>query len=583
MRRKNNQKQARRSNPSRRSGVGENRSGAAALGKVGVAVLMATTVGLSGCQTFRLPGNPFAGGKLPMAKLPLPKLPSLAKLPKPNFGNFARAVRAPSEQFTSANNPSIASAKRQPPPPPARKFDSSSTDEKIVDTMTTPDRQNGFEGSEDFNPNTGAQATLTDAQKRFRKALAGQLGAKDSTTNDSQPKGLWSDYQPDTPAEFNSNLPVTRIEELAKVNRNLYDQYGKLNTGQTKSSKLSEPFDPKMFAAKVSNEELEKTNRSVAKLKSELEKIRTRGVGSSDQFTVPARSALEIAGAAPLAPVQEEPKVPLFKGFGDNVELGAKTKTTVNVESVNTGTVNIPHPRAHLNVLRARPSQIPGLVQPIEIRGGRNYASTQFNQLKAEIDSGELPLTTDSDSEADWEQSKFVEKMNQRQIPTLTATATGETFEMPLPREVSEASIEAIEENQRIAAATPAPKIVFREHDQATIASANQSTEQSQKMVGQPAAVSQNDLGSSELQVPTAGFARVQSNPFYQPAVEPTAPATRPAVEPLVVAANPDLPSLSIMPEAEKRSTNLPESIVTGQSNYAPGSVVQPQGQPLWR
>ena len=107
--------------------------------RLGIAVLMSASVGLTGCQMFRFPANPFAGAKLPGARLPVPKLPSLARLPKPNFGNIANAVRTPAQQAisssVSASAPAVASAKRQPPPAPNRKFDSTSTDEKLAKSL----------------------------------------------------------------------------------------------------------------------------------------------------------------------------------------------------------------------------------------------------------------------------------------------------------------------------------------------------------------------------------------------------------------------------------------------------------------
>lgn len=570
-------------------------------GRAGLAMLMAATVGLTGCQTFGFPGNPFAGGRLPVAKLPLPKLPSFAKLPKPNFGNIARAVRTPSEQVVAPNSPSIASAKRQPPPPPSRKFDSTATDQQLAQsekvsggsgTKFAATSDAGTAAGGDFQPDARRSAgntdvALTDAQKRFKDALSGKLASNaDKTTGPSTAAGLWGDYRPDPTIATPGSPSIETVQDLAKVNRNLYDQYGKLSTGSS-SSKLSEPLDAKMLAAKISQKEIDKTNQSVANLKRELERIKTRGSGNSDDFSLPPRSALEIAGTAPPAPRQDEPETPVYKGFGTQVALSPIRE---NSDLADQGPVRIAHSKAHVNVLRATPRQIPGLVPTIEIEGSSKYAATQFggygNKDANTADAGNaqseaLAAAQPPSSRSDFQASQFVEKMNDQEIPLLTATPTSKTFEMPLPREVSEASLAAIRENELAAAQAPMPQVTLQnpiQHTPVAMTPRQTTVATAVEVLPQSPTVQAPQSTAAAFQIPTTQFRRVVNNPFYRPSNNTIDQATVESSEVRVADANSDAMANPEAPAgAEQRTTDLPRSLMTDDNAYAPGSVVRPQ------
>lgn len=604
MRKKNNQNSINDGSPAAVDGefTGKKSKPTGLRGRTTLALLMAATVGLSGCQTFRFPGNPFAGGRLSSAKLPLPKLPSFAKLPKPNFGNIARAVRTPSEQVIASNNTSIASAKRQPPPPPSRKFDSTSTDQQ----MAKSEKVSGGSGTKsagsadtsgDFltgarGNNSSTDVALTDAQKRFKDALSGKLSAKSDSPSDRQSDtatnsgaGLWRDYRPDPASSIAGSSSVQQVQDLAKVNRNLYDQYGKLNTGNS-SSKLSEPLDAKMLAAKISQKEIDKTNQSVANLKQELERIKTRGSGSSDDFSLPVRSALEIAGSAAPVVRDDEPETPVYKGFGSKVTLSPSQE---NSNLANEGTVRIARSGSRVNVLRATPRQIPGLVPTIEIGGSDKYAATQFGRYETKGGSAKKSQSKDfqtpdaSTVADDFQANQFVEKMNDQQIPTLTAKPSSKAFEMPLPREVSEASLAAIRENQKAAAAAPMPQVTHQNPIQQTpvamtpmqssfVPTAPVAPTSQSPLVGQ---VPQST--ASAFQIPTTRTARIMNNPFYRPPSETSAPVGVADVQRVAELTETTIAEPAPVAEVKEVATDLPSSLITGDSAYSPGSVVRPQ------
>ena len=529
---------------------------------------MTATVGVTGCQTFRFPANPFAGAKLPGARLPVPRLPSLAKLPKPNFGNIANAIRTPAQQAVAPSRTSIASAKKQPPPPPTRKFDSTSTDKKLAESL----RANG--GTEpDFSvAKSAANAELTPAQKRFKEALAKQqLKNRDFVAKANPNPGLWSDYEPDSTPSSSNNPSANNIEDLAKVNRGLYDQYGKLTAGNS-SSKLSEAFDPKKFAVKPNNADSEKTVQSIAGLKLQLEKLKARGSGSSDEFSVPTRTALEIAGTAPLTPVKDS-EATLHRGFGGSELLKPSTAY------VNQGTVNIPDPTAPTNVLRASANQIPGLIQATNVGGPGNYSATRYGgYAEDKVDPSQLPtgslLPQNGD---DLVSNEFVKEKQQLEIPTLTATAKPKTIDVPLPREVSDASLVALAERARAAEAAPTPKINFQNPIKQKSISMAQPTAPPVMMVEKSPVV-------SAFNIPATQSPRVTRNQFFSSPLESSAPLKGQGTPVERVArANQDFSLPSIMSKPESAATALPADLVTGDSTYAPGSVVKPQAESLWR
>ena len=489
-----------------------------------------------------------------MAKLPVPKLPSFGKLPTPKFGNIARAIKTPAQQITSAGT-SIASAKKQPPPPPSRKFDSALTDEKLAqanltEKKFTPD----FNSAMDADQNTGGE--LTAAQKRFKEAVAGNKKVEPNAIASNNAGGLWNDYQADP-----ANSPSTNnLKELAKVNHQLYDQYGKLTTSSS-SPKLSEPFDPKSFAAKATNADIEKTNQSVAELKAQLEKMKARGTGTSDDFSIPSRSAVELAGSAPLKPIEVKPEVALHKGFGKQIQLKPASDLEMR------GTVTVPDPTAPANVLRAS-ANIPGLVQPTEIAGPGKYSTTQFGDYASnKVDPLELPTGNRlPDSNEDLVANEFVESMNRQEIPTLTATTKANNIEMTLPREVSEASLAAIAENARVAAEVAPPKITFQNPIKHTpvkmpqqVAPLAIASTPPAPPVATMAAVAE-PTPSSAFNLPATQSPRVTRNQFFNRPIESAAPLNVEAVAPkerVAKAPIQEFAPMSIMQQPESAATRF--------------------------
>ena len=548
---------------------------------------MTATVGFTGCQTFRFPANPFAGAKLPGARLPIPRLPSLAKLPKPNFGNIANAVRTPAQQAISTSGSSIASSKRQPPPAPSRKFNSTVTDEKLAESL----RLKGSTKSNFSVAQGDTSAELTPAQKRFKDALSKQQ-AQDRDAVATTNSGLWGDYTPDTTPSSSNNLSANNIQDLAKVNRGLYDQYGKLTTGKS-SPKFSEPFDPKMFAANADRSGSEKTEPSVAALKSQLEKLKARGSGSSDEFSVATRTALEIAGTAPQIEAKNaEAKVKLHKGFGDSAQLKPASSY------VQRGTVNIPDPTAPANVLRASADQIPGLIQATNIVGPGKYSATSYGGYTedgvapSELPTGSLLPQSGDDLVA----NKFVKPTQRPAITTLTATAKPKTIDVPLPREVSEASQAALAEKARAAQTAPNPKITFQNPiDQQPVVMPQPTAPvvlgvPAQPSVAAPAMTAANNFpgntstAASAFNLPATQSPRVTKNQFFSSPLAASAPLNTPAAPAQRIArAQQKLSLPSIMGKPEPSATALPADLVTGDSSYAPGSVVKPEAESLWR
>lgn len=559
--------------------------------RLGIAVLMTATVGFTGCQTFRFPTNPFAGGKLPGARLPIPRLPSLAKLPKPNFGNIANAIKTPAQQAVGASVGTVASAKRQPPPAPNRKFDSTSTDQKLAESLRSKETE-----KPDFDiAQNEAKADLTPAQKRFKAAIS-KHQAKDSdlaaNKNANPNPGLWGDYKPDLTPSSSNNPAANNLEELAKVNRGLYDQYGKLTTGNS-SPKLSAPLDPKMFAAKTRSSEADEKEPSVAQLKSQLEKLKARGTGSSDEFFVPSRSAIEMAGTA--APAKPKAEASLHKGFGGSDQLKPSNLYA------NQGTVNIPDPTAPTNVLRASANQIPGLVQATNVEGPGKYSSTSYGGYgENKLDPSDLPsggLLPEGNE--DRVENKFAKVKQPQEIPTLTATSKPKEIEaLPLPREISDASRAALAESARAAAAAPKPKITFQnpitqksiampEPTAATVAAAPAMPP---APVATPAASVASTPAVSAFNLPATQSPRVTKNQFFSTPMKSSVPLDTPAVAaaPATPAARvarveQDFAPLSIMSDSAAAPTSVPSDLLTGDSAYAPGSVVKPKAQMQWR
>ncbi len=550
---------------------------------------MAATVGISGCQTVGLPGNPFPGklplSKIPVPRLPVPKLPSFAKISRPNLGNIARTIATPAQQATNRNT-SIASKKNQPPPPPSRKFDSSDTDEKLAlapqykPNTVTPD----FTGGSD-----NTNSALTAAQKRFKDAITSrQKPSSDFTAKRTSEGGLWDDYQPDFSPSASNTAPAQTIEELAQVNRNLYDQYGKLTTGKP-SPKVSAPFDSELFATKPTNADIEETNESVAGLRAQLEKLKARGARTSTEISPQARSAVEPIVSAPLVPIKKQLEAPIYKGFGQKIQFGP------NNDFVNQGTVRIPAPTAPANVLRASATEILGLAQTTQNGGQGNYSATKLDGYASDkVDPLKLPTGSRlAQSGNDLVANQFVQTMSQKEIPALVATAKPKQFEMPLPRKVSDASLAAIAENARLSTQQPQPKVTF----QNPVAlppvkmlqpAAIQVVTTAPVAPKPPVATSLTVAQTSAFQLPSNDSPRTTQNQFFQrPAIAATsAAAVNAAAKPAergVELQEQEFPPTRILQQPEPAATALPAGLVTGDGTYAPGSVIKPQQEELWR
>ena len=550
-------------------------------------------VGFSGCQRTQFPSNPFAGklpslpmpnllgGKLqaplaqPMAsKLPIPKLPSL---PRPNFGNLARTIRTPAAE-------AIATRSNQPPVAPARTFDTSSADQQLAAAKMPSDVKASLESARKAAEES--RDALDTSRNDFNSAVAGTKAPKSENLfskvktkpsqstastakqvgSSSRSKNFWGDYKPDV-GPSSSNRTSGGIEDLAKVNPRLYDRYGKLTSsnkntdGQFVAINKERDFDfqpPKASRSTTDKVSSDNSNATIAGLRSQLMELRSRGAGTSEQLKIPHRSAFDIAGLAPVKPVVKEPELPIHRGFGDAASFGDRQQT-----------VSIPDPTAPTNVLRPA-ALTPGLVATHEIKSSSTKPASDTLATDLPVGSklsNKVVGQSDSTIDNDFVGSPGTElsnKSRQEEIPMLRAAAVEQVPSMELPRELSQASLDALELAKQEKQNQPLPEInkssgpLLGGFQNPKVASTELQPQKSQ-----PAQTFQQPStafpGRFQSQVP-ARQQQVTSNQFFNRAAKPAA----------VNAEN--APSARVA-EAQLLPPALPEGLTSGDSTYSPGSV----------
>ncbi len=562
-------------------------------------------VGFTGCQRTQFPSNPFAGklpslpmpkllsGKLqaprvqPIAsKLPVPKLPSL---PRPNFGNLARTIRTPAAE-------AIAARSNQPLATPAKIFDTSSADKQLAaakmpkEVKSSLDRaRKAAEASRDaiktqqsdFN-SAVANTTASSGDDLFSKIKTKPSSSATLAGKRPNNGGLWGDYEAKASSgssnknkgDFNNG----DFEELAKVNPRLYDQYGKLTTSNGGSdskdvankTKKNFDFQPdnmpnKQLATKYGNAtdkvSSENPQAEIASLRSQLMELRSRGEGTSDQLKIPHRSAFDIAGLAPAKPDAKKPELPIHRGFGDAASLGNRQQT-----------VQIPDPTAPPNILRAAAPPTPGMVATLEIKGQSNQAAADTpaeelpvgNTLSAKLKSSES-LVSENMVNNDFvglQNTDSSKETDQNSIPMLRGIAKETAPNMELPRQLSQASLDALEAAKQAKLKQPLPEVNKKSvplvggFENPKIAS-----NQLQPLETQPMQTFQQPSnafpGHFQAQPPSRQQ-QVTTNQFFN----------RAATEPPKKAE-----SSTRVAEAQSFSPSLPEGLTTGDGTYSPGSV----------
>ena len=562
---------------------------------VSIALAILCSIGFTDHLCAQFPSNPFAGklpslpvpklfgGKLqaprvkPLAnKLSVPKLPGLPSLPRPNFGNLKRTIQTPAAQ-------AIATRTNQPPAAPSQIFDTSSADRQIAAGKMPSDVKSSLDRAR--KAAEASRDALNTSQNDFNSAVAGTKPPKSenlfskiktkpsqSTASAAQHSGsssrsgnLWGNYKPDL-GPSSSNRSSGGIEDLAKVNPRLYDRYGKLTSsngadGQFVATNAERDFDfqpekaSRAATDKVSSDNAEAT---IAGLRSQLMELRSRGAGTSDQLKMPHRSAFEIAGIAPVKPVVEEPELPVHRGFGNAASFGDRQQT-----------VSIPDPTAPTNVLRAAARPTPGMVATHEIKS--DFNKTASNTLAADLPVGNK-LSNNSASES-MVNNDFVGLANtdstvdakKDPIPKLRAAATEQVPSMELPRQLSQASLDALEQAKQEKLNQPLPEI---NQNSGPLVGGFQnpkvaSTQFQPQTTTPPAPKSQQRSsafpGNFQSQVP-ARQQQVTSNQFFSRAAKEAPVKT--VAEPTARVA-----------EAQLLPPALPEGITTGDGTYSPGSV----------
>lgn len=504
------------------------------------------------------PNRPFAGKfsvpRILPAGLPVPQLSGLAKLPRPNFGNIVNSATRPSSNAIATGGSSAtayAGETRQPPPPPMRNFDTSKADRQIAaseknDSSGKDSSSGGFDlnaaNKEAIagNPPVSTRPGLTDAQKKFQSALAGGAAAE-----------LWKDYRPEQRGGAAATTDSgSSVASLGKVNPKLYDQYGKLvssTSAQDAAQNLVASGGPndavanriKIAESKLKQKESEANTSTIEQLRNEIAQLRSRGTGSSDNYTLPGRSAIEIAGLQPLLPdpastfeAQDEQPVPsMHRGFGDADRFASLNEP-----------VSIPDPTAPRNLLRAAPPKTPGLVASTSIdtpRSNQNFNGSDFvaadpSLLPQGNRLGDFAPTASGDGSAAKQMvnNAFTNTdASPAPITTLSATANRVVREQELPLEISSAAAQAIAAKENEVLSLPVidqkARSPFAPDVRSEVASASQA-EQPAAPAADPKFVSA--FGSK----PVSPFAQtaavvaprqlVTPNRFFQPAV--AAPAS---------------------------------------------------------
>ncbi len=574
-----------------------------------LALAIACGIGMAGCQRTYFPSNPFAGklpslpvpkmlsGKLsappalPLAgKLPIPKLPGLSSIPRPNFGNLVRTATTPAAD-------AIAARSSTPPPAPPKTFDTSSADQQIAASRMPSDIKSKLEVAR--KAAEASRENIETAQDKFNTAVAsttppssgnlfsrintkpagaaGTVNAAKPAVNQTAAGNLWGNYKPDT-RPGSSNRPDGGIEELAKVNPRLYDRYGKLTTSNGVDSgqfvatnpdaKRDFDFPPAQDAQvarqsptadKVSSDNPDAT---IAGLRSQLMELRSRGSGTSDQFKLPHRSAFEIAGLAPQKPVAKEPEQPLHRGFGNAADLGERQQT-----------VSIPDPTAPTNILRAIAPPTPGLVATKEINTGLGRSNTSAGELpRGNMLSGKRKSASPSEDIVSNDFVGGAEPSSVTPPPTLRASAHEPVQDMQLPRQLSQASLDALEAAKQARLNQPLPEV-----NRAPLAGGFQNPKVAPHqfpLPQQPPVTMAASPSAFPAQIRTQVSPQLQvtRNQFFDRAAEPAPTPEKPSASAARVA---KAPSLSIGTAAPPRngSADLPDGLNTGSGNYAPGSV----------
>lgn len=519
-------------------------------------------------------------------KVSVPKLPSL---PRPNFGNLARTIRTPAAE-------AIATRSGQPPVAPARIFDTSSADKQIAAAQMPSEVKSKLDRAR--KEAEASRDAISTQQNDFNSAVAStkapssedlfskiktkstQSTAK-QTASSSKGNNLWGDYAPDT-RPGSSNRSSGGIADLAKVNPRLYDRYGKLTSSNGSSDAQFVAIAKKDFdfqPANASSDQLAKRSKSatekvssdnsdvkIAALRSQLMELRSRGAGTSDQLSMPHRSAFDIAGIAPKKPVVEKPELPIHRGFGNAAAIGDRQQT-----------VSIPDPTAPTNILRAPAPPTPGMVATHEIK-------SQFNKTASDTLAEDLPtghklstkrklsgnLASQSESMVnnDFVGSMNADSTNEAAVPMLRAAAIEQVRSLELPRQLSQASLDALEQAKQEKLNQPLPEINkksgpllggFQNPNVASTQFQPQTSSQTtppEKTFQQPSSAFP---GHFQSQVP-ARQQYVTSNQFFSRAAKP-APEKAVAEQTARIA------------EAQLLAPTLPEGITTGDGTYSPGSV----------
>jgi len=510
------------------------------------------------------------------------KLPGLPQLPRPNFGNLKRTIQTPAAQ-------AIAQKTNQPPTAPSRVFDTASADKQIAAGQMPADVKSSLDRAR--KAAEASRDALTPNQNDFNSAVAGTKPPKSgdlfskiktkpsqstaSAGSGSRSNNLWGSYKPDV-SPSSSNRSNGGLADLAKVNPRLYDRYGKLTSSKGSDSQFVATNAERDFdfqPANGSNTKLAKSSRgttdkvssddsdaTIAGLRSQLMELRSRGAGSSDQLKMPHRSAFDIAGIAPVKPVVEEPELPVHRGFGNAASFGERKQTE---------TVSIADPTAPTNVLRAAAPATPGIVATHEIKSSSKSASS--NMLAEDLPVGNMlskkrkSSKNMSDQIESMVNNEFVGSntdAEEDQFPMLRAEATEQVQSMELPRQLSQASLDALEEAKQEKLSWPLPK-VNKESGPLVGGFKNPkvASNQLQPQTAPPEQTFQPRTSAFPSHFQNRAPARQQqvtSNQFFNRAAKeaPKKTATEPTAR-----------------VAELLPPDLPDGITTGDGSYSPGSV----------
>ena len=373
------------------------------------------------------------------------------------------------------------------------------------------------------------------------------------------------------------------------MNHGLYDRYGKLTTPKSTdkdfvaNSKPNFGFKPPQNTPDFSTEKVssDKPDETLDGLREQLMALRSRGSGTSDQMKLPAKSAVELAGVAPPAPEPKEPPPSLHRGFGNDnpLELG-KAKQVVS----------IPDPTAPANVLRAAVPAPRGLLSSTPI-------DTGYRRTSPNVDSSSLPvgnaLSKQLQNASDNEKMVSNDFVPLNAPPTLKASTKPKTLELDLPRQLSEASREALATAEQAKKNLPVPQILQERGPLlGGVSNPNVGGTPAQDFAKQnlpnqnfaPQATPPASAFQSPFQQPVyARQQQVTSNQFFNRAAQPKPTVITPTTLPEPVRVAEALKSVgSVLVAPTETATQLPNAIKTGDGSYAPGSVRNLDKTQLW-